>query len=209
MKATENLLHILREPGYRRSVLVRRVAAGALLAAAGLNALAHRNADPVVATFSRATAAGEVVEASDVELRRMPADAVPDNALTELDAATGQILAAPASRGEVVTSTRLVGPDLVRELVAGQPPETYSLVPVALAEPDIIPMLHHGATVDVVTVSADGVRPATVATGGRVVLAGAEEGTVMLLLRNSEAASVAAASLSSPLTVVLGGPAPG
>lgn len=67
-------------------------------------------------------------------------------------------------------------------------------------------MLRHGATVDVITVMPDGTRPATIASGGRVVLAGGEEGTVMLLLPNADAAAVAAASLSSPLTLVLSPP---
>lgn len=195
-----------REPGYRRNVAVRRVIAAGLVVAAGINVAHQRGADPLVVTFAQPVGAGEVVGAAHLQLTRMPGGVIPDNALRELSAAEGQILAAPASRGEVVTSTRLVGPDLTRELVAGEPPESYSMVPVALAEPDIIPMLRHGATVDVITVMPDGTRPATIASGGRVVLAGGEEGTVMLLLPNADAAAVAAASLSSPLTLVLSPP---
>ena len=202
-----NVLDALREPGYRRSVLLRRAAAAALLAAAALNAAANRAADPLVVTFAQPADAGQVLQDADVELRRLPQEAIPDNALREVDAAAGHIVAAAASRGEVVTTTRLVGPDLARELVPAGAAETYSMVPVALAEPDIIPMLHHGATVDVVTVSADGTHPETIAAGGRVALTGADgsEGTVMLLLKDSQAAAVAAASLSTPLTVLLGG----
>lgn len=194
-------------PGYRRGLAIRRVAAGALILVATFHTLSSRNADPLVLVFTQHAEAGQVLGASHVELRRFPAHAVPDNALREVDAAVDQILAAPASAGEVVTSTRLVGPDLTRELAAGATAEDVALVPVALAEPDIIPMLHHGATVNVVTVSetSEGAQPATIAAGGRVVVAGAEEGTVMLLLPTQQAAAVAAASLSTPLTVVLSG----
>ncbi|EEI17547.1 SAF domain-containing protein [Corynebacterium lipophiloflavum] len=205
MKDASSLFQTLREPGYRRSVALRRALAAALLVAALMSAAVSRGADPMVLAFAQPASAGDVLEPSHLQLRRFPADAVPDNALTDIDAATGQILAAAASRGEVVTSTRLVGPDLASELVGEQAPEAFSLVPVALAEPDIIPMLHHGATVSVVTMSPDGAQPRTIATGAKVVVAGAEEGTVMLLLPNTQAAAVAAASLATPLTVVLGG----
>lgn len=202
------LIETLREPGYRRAVVLRRAAAATLLAAAALHALAGRASDPLVATFASPASAGDVLDEVDVELRRVPESAVPENAVRDPAEAVSQIVASPASAGEVITTTRLVGPDLARELVGDDAAEPYGMVPVALAEPDIIPMLRHGATVSVVTTAADGAQPATIATGGRVVLTGAEEGTVMLLLPNSQAAAVAAASLSSPLTVVLSGPPP-
>ncbi|AWB83673.1 SAF domain-containing protein [Corynebacterium liangguodongii] len=200
-------LQALRTPGYRRTVAVRRAAALALLTAAAVNLVSGRAADPQVVTFSRPVGAGSVVEAADLEVRRLPAEAVPDNAVREIDVAAGRILAAGASRGEVLTSTRLVGPDLARELAGGAPPEDYAMVPVALAEPEIIPLLHHGATVSVVTTGDEGAAPVTVATGGRVVVAEAEAGTVLLLLHDSQAAAVAAAALASPLAVVLNGQA--
>ena len=71
------------------------------------------------------------------------------------------------------------------------------MVPVPLAEPDILPMLHHGAEVDVV-----GQGPRVVAKNGIVVTSG-EGDAVLVLLRQGEAAAVAAASLSEPLTLVL------
>lgn len=194
----------LRTPGYRRSVIARRAAAAVLVAAAVLNAfLGAAQTDPLVLTFARDVASGATLSAEDVELRRLPPDMVPENALAEAALAEGQLLAAPAARGEVVTTTRLVGPDLSAALVADAPPgEPFSMVPVPLTEPDIIPLLHHGAQVDVV-----GQGPRTVAAGGKVVTTG-EEGTVLVLLRQSEASAVAAASLGEPLTLVLSGTAP-
>lgn len=194
----------LRTPGHRRSVILRRALALALLAAALGSALTNAaHADPYVVTFAREVAPGTTLSADDLELRRFPPDMVPENALRETALAEGQLLAAAAAHGEVVTTTRLVGPDLSAALLADAPPgEPFSMVPVPLAEPDIIPLMHHGAQVDVV-----GQGPRVVAAGGRVVTTG-DEGTVLVLLRQSEASAVAAASLGEPLTLVLSGAAP-
>lgn len=194
----------LRTPGHRRSVILRRALALALLAAALGSALINAaHADPYVVTFAREVAPGTTLSADDLELRRLPPDMVPENALRETALAEGQLLAAAAARGEVVTTTRLVGPDLSAALLADAPPgEPFSMVPVPLAEPDIIPLMHHGAQVDVV-----GQGPRVVASGGKVVTTG-DEGTVLVLLRQSEASAVAAASLGEPLTLVLSGAAP-
>ena len=96
------------------------------------------------------------------------------------------------------------------------------MIPVKLAEPDIIPHLHHGDTVDVVTAVDASPSPAgegeasttptarVIATGGRVVSTSSAEGeastsTVLLALPHDHANDVAAASLSQPLTVVIVG----
>jgi len=191
----------LLHPGHHRSTIIRRVLALVLVVVAGLSMLidAHR-ADPSVLIFARPVAAGAVLTEEDLTTTRLPSNVVPANAIQESELATGQILAAGASAGEVVTTTRLVGPDLIAQLVAEEPPgEDFTMVPLPLAEPDIVPMLHHGARVDVV-----GHGPAVIAEGGRIVTVG-EEGTVLVLLRKTHAAAVAAASLVDPLTVVLSG----
>lgn len=189
----------LRTPGYRRSVIIRRIVAVVLVIAAALHVIVGVSRDdPAVVVFAREVAPGTTLTGEDVALRRLPADAVPQGALSDLALAEGQLLAAAASAGEVVTSTRLVGPDLTATLIAEEPPgEEFSLVPVPVAESDIIPLLHHGARVDVI---AQG--PRTVATGGRVVTSG-EKGTVLVLFRQSQAEAVAAASLDGPLTLLL------
>ena len=189
----------LRTPGYRRSVLIRKAAAVVLVVAAIAHLLIDASrSDPPVLTFARSVAPGAVLTAADLELRRLPAESVPEDALTDAALAEGQLLAAAAARGEVVTSTRLVGPDLAALLTADEPDQdAFSMVPVPLAEPDILPMLHHGAFVDVV-----GQGPRVVAANGRVVTTG-DGDAVLVLLRQQDAAAVAAASLSEPLTLVL------
>ncbi|MDY5784503.1 SAF domain-containing protein [Corynebacterium sp.] len=198
----KRLIAAARTPGYRRSVLIRRFVAVCLLAAAVISAVTSRNREPEVVVFARDVAAGAVIAPEDVALRRLPAKAVPDRALTSTSEAEDAILAAGAAAGEIVTTTRLVGPDLTRSLVASGAVEDVTLVPVALAEPDIVPVLHHGAAVSVISVEDTGA-PRTIATGARVVVAGQPDETVLLLLPRHAAAEVAAASLSAPLTVVL------
>lgn len=194
-------LNALRTPGHRRGVILRRLIAAALVAAAlGHMLYDASRADPLLVTFTRPVAPGTILTDDDVELRRIPAHAAPDGALEDTSLAVGHLLGAAAARGEVVTSTRLVGPDLARVLTQHDAPgEAFSMVPVPLAEPDIIPLLHHGAPVDVV-----GQGPRVVAAGGKVVTVG-EEGTVLVLLRQADASAVAAASLGEPLTLVLSG----
>lgn len=192
-------LQALAHPGHHRATLLRRVLALALVVAAGVSMLLDATrTDPQVTTFARPVAAGAKLTAEDLTQVSLPAAVVPEAAITDPALAVGQILAAGAAAGEVVTTTRLVGPDLVTELVADEPAgEPFTMVPLPLAEPDIMPLLHHGARVDVI-----GQGPAVIAAGGRIVTVG-EEGTVLVLLRASQAAEVAAASLADPLTVVL------
>ena len=198
-------LNFLRTPGYRRAVVLRRSAAAVLVACAAVSALLSRaDADPGVVVFARDVAPGDVVEADDLDVRPLPEEFVPPSAVETVDTAAGQIVASHASAGEVVTATRLIGPDLVGALV-GDNASKFTMVPVKLADPDVIPMLHHGDRVSVVT-AGDG-QPRTVADSGIVVAAGSTEeedsSGVLLLLAHDDASEVAAASLTSPLAVVV------
>ncbi len=202
----ENAADFLRTPGYRRSVVLRRCAAVVLVIAAGGYALLDRaGADSGVVVFTRDVSPGDVIGSDDVAVKPLPEDIVPDSVIPSIADAEGQVIASHASAGEVVTATRLLGPDLVSALV-GDKAEGYTMVPVKLADPDVIPMLHHGNHVSVVT-AGDG-SAQTVAESGIVVSTGAEEDEnnsgVLLLLKHEDAEAVAAASLTSPLTVVLG-----
>ncbi|WP_342319303.1 SAF domain-containing protein [Corynebacterium mayonis] len=200
------LLDLLRTPGHRRATLVRRAAAAALLFAAALSGVTSRTAAPEVTVFARDVDAGAVIETGDVTRKRLPSSVVPERAVFSPAEAEGKILAAEAAAGEVVTTTRLVGPDLTAGLVPqGAEGSSYTLVPVVLAEPDIIPMLHHGAGVSVISLQEKSGAPLIVAEGGKVVVAGQHDSTVLLLLPDSQAKAVAAASLGTPLTVVLDG----
>ena len=210
------LVDTLRTPGHRRGVLVRRAIAVALLIAALASALSAAKELPRVPVFSRDLPAGAELALADVDLARLPASPIPDSTLTEKpEELSGRVITAAANKGEVITGARLLGEDLVSSLVGGTGAEAGRMIPVKLAEPDIIPHLHHGDTVDVVTAVEAGAAAATptarvIASGGRVVSTSSPEGeasssTVLLALPQDHANDVAAASLSQPLTVVIVG----
>ncbi|MBK4145441.1 SAF domain-containing protein [Corynebacterium macginleyi] len=215
------LFRTLRTPGHRRGVLVRRTIALVLLIAALVSAVSSAKELPQVLVFSKDLPAGAELSASDVSLERLPSSSVPSSALAGSPSdLAGRIITAAAGKGEVVTSQRLLGQELVSSLVA----ETGSadsaqdnfgrMIPVKLADPDIIPHLQHGDAVDIVTThDATDAHPTTarvIASGARVVSTTTAEGeissaTVLLALPNEHANDVAAASLNQPLTVVIVG----
>lgn len=219
------LVSTLRTPGHRRGVVVRRAIAVALLIAALASALSAAKELPRVPVFSRDLPAGAELALADVDLARLPSSSIPDSAVAaKPEELTGRVITAAAGRGEVITDARLLGEDLVSSLVGGSEAAAARMIPVKLAEPDIIPHLHHGDTVDVVTAVDAASSPSDVgegeaptaptarviATGGRVVSTSSAEGeasssTVLLALPHDHANDVAAASLSQPLTVVIVG----
>ena len=219
------LVSTLRTPGHRRGVVVRRAIAVALLIAALASALSAAKELPRVPVFSRDLPAGAELALADVDLVRLPSSSIPDSAVAaKPEELTGRVITAAAGRGEVITDARLLGEDLVSSLVGGSEAAAARMIPVKLAEPDIIPHLHHGDTVDVVTAVDAASSPSDVgegeaptaptarviATGGRVVSTSSAEGeasssTVLLALPHDHANDVAAASLSQPLTVVIVG----
>ena len=222
------LVSTLRTPGHRRGVVVRRAIAVALLIAALASALSAAKELPRVPVFSRDLPAGAELALADVDLARLPSSSIPDSAVAaKPEELTGRVITAAAGKGEVVTDARLLGEDLVSSLVGGSEAAAARMIPVKLAEPDIIPHLHHGDTVDVVTAVDAASSPSDVgegeaptaptarviATGGRVVSTSSAEGeasssTVLLALPHDHANDVAAASLSQPLTVVIVGDRP-
>lgn len=217
------LVSTLRTPGHRRGVVVRRAIAVALLIAALASAVSAAKELPRVPVFSRDLPAGAELALADVDLARLPSSSIPDSAVAaNPEELTGRVITAAAGRGEVITDARLLGEDLVSSLVGGSAAAAARMIPVKLAEPDIIPHLHHGDTVDVVTAVDAAPSPAgegeasttptarVIATGGRVVSTSSAEGeasssTVLLALPHDHANDVAAASLSQPLTVVIVG----
>ncbi len=205
-------------PGWRRSLLLRRTAALVLLAAAAVTALRSAGTEaPQVVVFVRDVAAGRTVSTDDVELRAVPPEFIPAGALTSAEEVDGRVVVAAAGAGEVATVSRFLGATLTAELVsastAQRSGEPANMVPLKLAEPEILPLLHHGDTVTIVTHAGETGEPEVVAAGGRVVLATMEDetsgsgapGTVLVALPESDARAVAAAALSTPLAVVLTG----
>lgn len=149
----------------RRRALVHRrwLAAGSagLAVLAGLQATAPPpEPTRAVLTAARDLPGGTRLQAGDLALVEVPTGLVPTDALSETEAATGRTLAAPLTRGEMLTSVRTVGPGLL----AGHPGRTA--VPVRILDSDAVDLLRVGDTVTLVAGDPEGrLDPATVATG--------------------------------------------
>ena len=134
------LFSTLRTPGHRRGVVVRRAIVVALLIAALASALSAAKELPRVPVFSRDLPAGAELALADVDLARLPTSSIPDSAVAaEPEELSGRVITAAAGKGEVITDARLLGEDLVSSLVSGSDAASARMIPVKLAEPDIIP----------------------------------------------------------------------
>lgn len=218
----DKLLKMLRTPGHRRALMLRRFVALVLVAAAGFSMLSARKEHPLAVVFARDVPAGHALSLDDVTLAPIPASALPETKVdTNLEELEGRVVVSAGSAGEILTETRLLGPQLVDDLVNNSTGknsgEESHMIPLKPAEPDILPHLHHGDTVNVIAGAGkeeieEGQTTAgsVIAAGGRVITttSGEEEShatTVLLALPASQADAVAAASLSQPLTVVIVG----
>lgn len=192
-------------------MLLRRLAAVALLGLAVLFAMredpATRQVDVVVAV--RDLPPGHALADEDVRLASRPAAGIPEAVIHEVAAVRGATLAAAVSTGEMLTDVRVVGPRLAA--VASGAPDAR-IVPIRLADNAVAEILRAGDRVDVVAgeESGSGGRPARLlASDAAVVLvsgSGADRGkserVVLVALDARRAATVAAASLRTALTVV-------
>ncbi|MGH3867457.1 MAG: SAF domain-containing protein [Pseudonocardiaceae bacterium] len=202
---------LMRGSGFGRTLLLRRAAAAVLVGLAAVLALAPNQGSPagnMVVVAARDLSPGTVLAASEVTLRPLPAQLVPDGTARTPTAVLGRTLAAPVRRGEPLTDVRLTGSDLARTVTMN--PDTVS-VPLRLADPGVAALLHPGATVDVVTIGERRDEPVVLAQGARV-LAVLEAGTrtgerdgrlVLVALDPVGATRVAAASISQTLTVTV------
>lgn len=197
--------------GFGAMLLLRRVAAAVLVGLAAILAWSpHRSSlpDDVVVIAARDLSPGTVVEASQLTLARLPAQAVPDGAARSTAAVLGRTLAAPVRRGEALTDVRLTGPDLIRSISTN--PDLVS-VPLRLADPGVAALLPAGATVDVVTTGQQQGEPVVLARGARVLAVlesgtrtGERDGKLVLVALDPEAATrVAATSIAHNLTVTV------
>lgn len=210
--ALHRLTRALR-PDWLRTVLARRVMAGALVLLAAVAAWRDdpRDDGVDVVVAARDLSPGTALTDQDVRLERRSAATIPDGAQTRTEDIAGSTLAGPARRGEALTDVRLLGPRLA-EATAG--PDAR-IVAVPLADPALLDLLRAGDVVDVVAapVSADTGADATViATGAIVVLVSTTSGgitaqngnrVVLIALPSPSAKTVAGAALAQAVTVTL------
>lgn len=202
----------LRTPGWRRALILRRWGASVLLLCAGALLISSlRSSDPEVLVLARDVPAGMAVTEADLQLDPVPAELIPDTALFLKEDVVGRIAASTLSAGEIATGPRFVGNELLASSMTNVTDtaegEQINMVPLTLADPSVIPLLLHGDTISVLTHAPETGLPHTIAAGGRVILAGeTASSTILIALPRSAAEQVAAASISSPLAVVLTGP---
>jgi Flp pilus assembly protein CpaB len=129
----------------------RRLVAAALTGVAVLAALHVLRPAPGatvrVWVAARSVAGGRPLVAADVMTEPLPAAAVPAGVLSPPASVVGRLLAAPMSRGEPITTVRLLSPSLLA--AAGLPGDVA--VPVRTTDgPATLALVHAGDRVDVI-----------------------------------------------------------
>ncbi|GAA3021991.1 SAF domain-containing protein [Gordonia defluvii] len=205
----DRLRHALR-PGWTRTLAVRRTAAAVLLVAASVAFIADHRQAPGTATVvaARDLRPGKTLTAADVTVIRIPAEAVPDGALRLSADVRERTVTSIVRRNEVITDSRLLGSRLPGQLT-GDP--DARLVPIHLADDGTADLLVPGDVVDVLTKGGPSEPPRVIAAGAVVALGsgptgrrGGNSGSPVLLALNASAAHrVAAAGLTTALTVVI------
>lgn len=198
--------------GLHRFVVLRRRWLAAGLAALAVLVGVRGTAPPPPATravvvAARDLAGGAPLGATDLVVRRLPAEAVPSGSRASPGALTGRTLAAPVRAGEVLTDRRVVAPSLVE----GYP--GLVAVPVRVAEAGVLGMLRVGDRVDVVAAPVQSGRAWVAAPGAQVVAVPSPEegeatsvdtvggGLVVVAVPPDEALGLVAAASTRLLTV--------
>jgi pilus assembly protein CpaB len=195
-------------PGWRRLVLLRRLAAGLLASLALVLALAPPDRAQRVPVLVAAVdlAPGGTVRAADLTVRHWPPELAPAGALHDPAAAAGRVLAGAARAGEPITDVRLAG-----SAAAGAGPGAAA-VPVRLADPGVADLLSPGNRVDVVGLDGPAGAPVVLAPDAAVLAvlpaehgpAGPTGGRLILVSMPRELATrVAAASVGDGLAITL------
>ncbi len=138
----------------RRLLLHRRPLAALAAVGAVLLALQAASAPPpptvTVWGAARSLEGGALLSASSLQPLELPPDLVPEGAVRDPEVVLDRPLAAPVTRGEVLTELRVLGPGLS----AAYPGST--VVPVRFADAEVVDLLRPGDRVDVVAAPADG-----------------------------------------------------
>ena len=206
-------------PDWSRTVLARRVAAGALVVLAGIAAL---RSDPdgdstEVVVAARDLRPGAALSPDDVRLEKRSATSLPDGSQADLRAVVGSTLAGPTRRGEVLTDVRLLGSRLAEAAIGSKAGPGARIVPLHLADGALIDLVRVGDVVDVLAAPAtdpSATTPAVtkvVATDAVVVLVSAKpkvqaadsDRVVLVALPARVANTVAGSTLGQAVTLTL------
>lgn len=135
---------------------VRQVVAAILVGVAGwvaVSAARPAQEDGIrVLVAARDLPAGGRLAPGDLREQLLPTDLVPDRAITDTARAAGAVLAGPMAVGEVLTSTRVLGPGLL----VGAPSDRLA-VAVPVSDPAILGSLHPGDRVRILALGTGAV----------------------------------------------------
>ncbi|MCC9069298.1 RcpC/CpaB family pilus assembly protein [Arthrobacter cryoconiti] len=209
----------------RRWVLRRRrlLAAFLLCAAAAIAVQQLTPAEPATTTIliaARDLPAGHTLTRTDLVEAKVSPVMVPDEALRPDDQQAspwaGSQVSGPVRRGEVVTDAALLG----KGLLVGAPPGSQA-VPVRLADPSTVQLLHQGQLVNIVLTSSQGIDGPTsnevlassvpvlwtsafaASSGGLLPSTHDSDGLVVIAATASQSALLAGASVRGKIFLVL------
>jgi pilus assembly protein CpaB len=200
------LTELARAAGWHRRLLAGGLAAGSV--ALGMQAL-QPAPPPTLDVLAAATdlRGGARLSPDDLRTVALPAGSVPAGVLRPGDDVEGRVLTGPVRAGEPVTDVRLVGPALLagwgRSLVAS---------PVRVADPGSVAVVRPGDRVDLIATATTGDTRVRVVAADVPVLATpqdaeqttlAEGALLVVASTRSQARELAAAAVTSRLTLVL------
>ncbi len=206
MTGWERLVRRLRRAYLRfRRPLAAVLAGAAVLAVARIAAPAPADSVPVVVAAHDLNG-GVKLTPGDVGVETLPTGLAPSSSYSTAHEVIGAVLAAPMRAGEPLTDRRLLGRPLIAGYGAG-----LVAAPVRIQDSDVVALLETGSSIDVYAASsAQG--PATLVASAapvvmvpRVAADGQTGALVVLAVSPDDAARLAAASATAPLTVTLRG----
>lgn len=193
----------------RRLTVRHRRVLGALLAALAVLVLvetlspATPSLQAVVMT-ARDVRSGTTLAGSDLTVQQVPRGLVPSGAASALGEVLGRVVAGPMRAGETVTDRRLLG----RSLLSGYPPGLVA-TPVRIRDAPVVDLLQVGDEISVYAAGRDAsyadlvVERVPVVTLPQVDDQAQQGGLVVLAVTAQQAAALAEASATAPLSVAL------
>lgn len=190
-----------RRAVWRRGVLRKWVAAGlcgaAVYAATGVLAPDPPDPGPLVLVAERDVPVGAELTGAAVRSLRVPAELVPDGALTDVSGLEGAVTTAPLREGEILTDLRVSASASLTGLDPG-----LVLAHLPLRDPGLAGVLQPGTRVDVLTttdgavLAEDVLLVRQVGGAGGTIGPGAESLSFLVAVTPEQAGRLAAAGVA-------------
>ncbi len=186
---------------YRRILSAALAALAVLVVVETLAPAAPPRFAVVVATHDLLS--GATLASEDVSVEQVPSAMVPQGAASSLDEVAGRVLSGPMRAGEPVTDQRLVG----RSLLAGYPSGVVA-APVRIRDAAVVDLLQVGDRITVYAARGDTSYAELVVDRVAVITLpqvddAQQGGLVVLAVTPAQAAALAQASATAPLSLTL------